>query len=277
MRPFILRTLLSAFTLFIFATGVSGATRPVVFGIFPYVSPAKLVQFHRPLKEWLERTLGRPVSLVSAPDFDTFVERTASGRYDYVLTAPHLGRLAQRRSGYQPVARTLHVVQGIYLARADSDIHTLDDLKNKTITMAARVSVIFQMSEHQLSTHGLRDGINITIRETSTHNNAMYAPLRGESDASVTGILLWNKLGQGHKAQLRVIGRTPKAPGFFLMANPRVPESDVSRVRDAIMKFHDTEAGASYFRTTGLKGFAPITNDMMQALDPYIRLYLDKQ
>ncbi len=277
MRLPLFRTALLAFTFFVCATGVSDASRPVVFGVFPYVSPAKLVQFHRPLKEWLESTLGRPVSLVSAPDFDTFIERTAAGRYDYILTAPHLGRLAQRRSGYQPIARTLHVVRGIYLARADSDIHSLDDLKNKTITMAARVSVIFQMAEHQLKQHGMRDGTNITIRETSTHNNAMYAPLRGESDASVTGILLWNKLGQGHKAQLRVIGTTPNAPGFFFMANPRIHESDIGRVREAIMQFHDTEEGAAYFRTTGLKGFAPITNDMLQALDPYIQFSLDKQ
>ncbi len=277
MRVFLFRTVLLALTFAVSATGVSGASAPVVFGIFPYVSPAKLVQFHRPLKEWLERILGRPVSLVSAPDFDTFVKRTAARRYDYILTAPHLGRLAQRRSGYQPIARTLHVVQGIYLARADSDIHSLADLKDKTITMAARVSIIFQMAEHQLKQHGLRDGIDITIRETSTHNNAMYAPLRGESDASVTGILLWSKLGQGHKAQLRVIGRTPEAPGFFFMANPGIPKGDVNRVREAVMQFHDTEAGATYFRTTGLKGFAPITNDMLQALDPYIQFFVHKQ
>lgn len=252
---------------------LASAAEPVRFAIFPYVSPGKLVQFHLPLKEHLERTLGRPVSLVSAPGFDSFVERTAAGRYDYVLTAPHLGRLAELRNGYQRVALTLHVVQGIFLARRDSGIESLVDLEHKTVTMAARVSVIFQMAEHQLNQLGLVDGVNLTIRETSTHNNAMYAPLRSESDASVTGILLWTKLGQEHKQRLRVIGATPEAPGFMLMANPRVPASELAKVRDSVLSFAGTEAGAQYFRTTGLRGFAPITDSTMESMDPYLKIF----
>ena len=268
------RSLLPTLLLFLLSgASIPAASEPVRFAIFPYVSPGKLVQFHLPLKEHLERTVGRPVSLVSAPDFDAFTQRTADGDYDYVLTAPHLARLAERRSGYQRVARTLHVVQGIFLARFDSNIHSLRDLEHKTVTMAARVSIIFQMAEHQFRELGLHDGVNFTIRETSTHNNAMYAPLRGESDASVTGILLWRKLGQAHKQQLRVIGKTPEAPGFMLMANPDVSAAEVDRVRTAVLGFGHTPAGEEYLRTTGLRGFAPITDEIMEPLDPYIRMF----
>ena len=259
--------------LWLFGAGVVSASESVRFAIFPYVSPGKLVQFHLPLKKHLEQSLGRPVSLVSAPDFDTFAQRTADGEYDYVLTAPHLARLAERRSGYQRVARTLHVVQGIFLARVDSNIDSLAELENKTVTMAARVSIIFQMAEHQLGALGLHDGVNLTIRETSTHNNAMYAPLRGESDASITGILLWRKLGQAHKQRLRVIGTTPEAPGFMLMANPDVSDDEVERVREAVLGFEQTPAGAEYLQFTGLRGFAPISDTMMQSLDPYIEIF----
>lgn len=252
---------------------LASAAEPVRFGIFPYVSPGKLVQFHLPLKQHLERTLGQPVGLVSAPDFEAFVERTAAGRYDYVLTAPHLGRLAELRSGYQRVARSLHVVQGIYLARDDSGIQSLADLEHHTVTMAARVSVIFQMAQHQLAQLGLQDGVNLTIRETTTHNNAMYAPLRGESDASVTGILLWTKLGHTHKQKLRVIGTTPEAPGFMLMANPRVSAAELDQVRRAVLGFADTPAGKEYFATTGLRGFAPIADATMESMDPYIKIF----
>lgn len=249
------------------------AQDPVRFGIFPYVSPGKLVQFHRPLKDYLERTLQRPVGLVSAPDFESFVQRTDAGEYDYILTAPHMGRLAEVRSGYQRIAHTLHVVQGIFLARADSGIHTLADLENKTVTMAARVSIIFQMAEYKLQQLGLKDGENLTIRETSTHNNAMYSPLRGESDASVTGILLWNKLGHTNKQQLRVIGTTPEIPGFMLMANAHVPAEEVARVRRAVLDFKNTQEGETYFRVTGLQGFTPIADETMESLDPYIKVF----
>ena len=67
---------------------------PLTLGVFPYVSPVQLAAFHAPLKDYLTKSLGRPVTLVTAPDFNSFVDRTRDGQYDIIFTAPHLGRLA---------------------------------------------------------------------------------------------------------------------------------------------------------------------------------------
>ena len=87
------------------------------------------------------------------------------------MTAPHLGRLAEKRDGYKRIAHTLHEVQGVYLTSKDSDIHNLEDLKGKLLTMVGRAAIITQMAEHQLRGLGLEDGKNITFRFTRTHNN----------------------------------------------------------------------------------------------------------
>ena len=246
------------------------------FGIFPYVTPVQMVKFHTPLHRLLEDTLGRQVALVSAPGFLAFVHRTQKQEYDYILTAPHLGRLAEVRDGYRPIARTLHEVQGVYLVRADSAIRTLQDLEGKTLTMVGREAIITQMVEHQLRGIGLVDGENLQINFTRTHNNAMYAPLRGESDASATGILLWRKIGQDDREQVRVIGETPIAPGFILMAADYVPDEEVERVRKAVFSFGATDAGKAYFSATGFGGFAEVLPGEMQSLDPYTTYFLDK-
>lgn len=44
-----------------------------------------------PLCQRIEKALGKRVILVSAPDFLSYVERTAKGEYDLVLTAAHMG------------------------------------------------------------------------------------------------------------------------------------------------------------------------------------------
>ena len=247
---------------------------PLILGVFPYVTPVQLVAFHTPLKDYLAKGLGRPVTLVTAPDFMSFVERTRDGQYDIVFTAPHLGRLAETRDGYKRVAQTSHNVQGYFLARKDSGINKIGDLKGKTVMMAQKVSIVYQMAEHTLRENGLVPGESVTIIETRTHNNAIHAPSRGEADASVTGMLLWHVLDDAQKAQLRVIGTTAEAPGFLVMAHPRVAARDIETIKKLLLDFHKVPGGESYFATNGFKKFQPVDDRAMKGLDPYIQIFL---
>jgi len=243
----------------------------LILGVFPYVSPAQLIAFHTPLKDHLAKSLQRPVTLVTAPDFDSFVERTHQGKYDIILTAPHLGRLAEIRDGYKRLAMTGHSVQAIFLTRKDSPIQKIEDLKGKSVMIAQRTSIIYQMAEELLREKGLVPGETVTIIETRTHNNAMHAPLRGEADASVTGTLLWRVLGDEQKDQMRVIGTTDEAPGFLMMANQRLPSQDVENIKNILLDYHGATGSESYFSTTGYKSFQKIDDTVMKKLDPYIR------
>ena len=242
----------------------------ISFGVFPYISAEKLVSFHTPLKILLSEALGQPVTLVSAPDFATFIKNTRGGEYDYILTAPHLARLAEVESDFQRVAFTLHRVQGVYLVHEDSGIERLQDLEGSTIMIAEKRSILYQMSKQQLREMGLEDGKNITIVETRTHNNAMWAPLRSETDAAVTGIRLFSRLDHENKDQLRVIDQTPSAPGLMIMAHSRQSSDEVTRVQNAVTSYADTPAGEKYFARTGSLGFGLITDAMMLGLDLYI-------
>lgn len=242
---------------------------PLVLGVFPYVSPVQLAQFHTPLKDFLARSLKRPVTLVTAPDFMSFVERTREGQYDIILTAPHLGRLAETRDGYQRVAQTGHTVQSIFLARKDSGIERIEDLKDKRVMIAQKVSLIYQMAEQLMRSKGLVPGESVTIIETRTHNNAMHAPLRGEVDASVTGTLLFKVLEDEQKKQLRVIGASQEAPGFMLMASKRVSAPDVAKIRGLLLDFHTAPDSEAYFATTGFGRFKLIDDRVMRSMDPY--------
>ena len=248
----------------------SRSQQPIVFGVFPYVSSEKLVNYHRPLKALISQTLGHPVTLVSAPDFATFIENTRRGNYDYILTAPHLARLAEVESGFRRIAYSLHDVLGVYLVRKDSKIENLNDLEGKSIMVAQRLSLLYQITERQLREIGLEDGVNLTILETGTHNNAMGAPLREEADAALIGIRVFSHLNRDQNNQLRVIGKTPSAPGLMLMAHSSEQDDDVARVRDAVTTYADSRAGERYFARTGSVGFGLIKDSLMRSLDSFI-------
>lgn len=243
----------------------------LVLGVFPYVSPAQLVAFHTPLKDHLAQSLQRQVSLVTAPDYESFVERTRQGQYDIILTAPHLGRLAETRDGYKRLAMTSHAVQGIFLTRKNSNIQKIEDLRGKSVMIAQRTSIIYQMAEQLLRDKGLVPGETVTIINTRTFNNAMHAPLRGEADASVTGNLLWQVLGDEQKDQMRVIGATEEAPGFLMMANKRLPKQDIEAIKNILLDYHNVTSREPYFSATGYKRFQQIDDKTMKKLDPYTR------
>lgn len=263
--------LMAALALNPFCAAASEKTS-LVLGVFPYVSPGQLAAFHTPLKEHLARSLQRPVTLVTAPDFQTFIERTRTGQYDIIITAPHLGRLAETRDGYQRLAQTGHAVQGLFLARKDSDIHRIEDLKGKSVMIAQKVSIIYQLAEQLLRQKGLVPGESVTIIETRTHNNAMHAPVRGEADASVTGTLLWRVLEDDQKSRMRVIGTTEELPGFLLMANKRLSAPDVARIKGLLLDFHQVPGSEPYFASTGYEKFKHIDDRVMQQMDPYTRI-----
>ena len=245
---------------------------PLTLGIFPYVSRGKLMELHTPLKLYLEQKLGRPIDMVTAPDFVEFMKRTQKGDYDLVFTAPHLGRLAETRDGYVRIVMTGHHVQSVFLARKDSGIHRIDDLKGKTIMIAQPISIVYQLSVHELARHGLEPGRDITIIDTRTHNNALYAPARRESDASATGIVLWRDAEPEIKNQLIEIGHTQEVPGFMMMGNKRLPPALIKRVQTALLNFNKLPESKAYFEETQFKRFEKIDDKTMKGLDPYVRV-----
>lgn len=258
-----------------FASPISAQTEsPLKLGIFPYVNPAQLVKFHSDFRGLLEEILERKVVMVTAPSFKEFIERTHNNAYDYIMTAPHLGRVAEVRDGYIPVAHTMHKVQGVYLVREDSGITELADLEGKVVTMVGPSAVITQMAEKQLSQLGLQNGKNINFRYTNTHNNAMYAPIRKESDASITGILLWEKMGQHKLNAVRVIDRTPQTIGFQIMAASRTSEADRLKIQNVLLAYHTTDAGKKYMSKTGFNYFDLVDEQEKRELDQYIKPFM---
>lgn len=272
-----LRVLLSAVLLFAVhipglpaETIAPGDPRALSFGVFPYVSATQLVRFHAPLRDYIAQVLGRPVTLVTAPDFATFVKRTRDGVYDIVLTAPHFGRLAERRDGYRRLARTNNEIYGVFLVPSDSAAQRIEDLRGKRVMMAQRLAVIYQIAEQELREKGLRAGRDVTLIETSTHNNAMSAPLRGDADAAVIPAAVWAALAAGNRDRLREIAHTRTVPGAMIMANRYLPEGECSKLRAALLAFPDTDAGKRYFAATGMRGFGAIPDSDMESLDPYL-------
>ena len=115
------------------ATAAETTTKPLEIGIIPNISTHALFAAYQPLRLYLEQQLGRPVILLTAPDFKTFYERTGKGDYDLAITPPHLARLAEIESGYVPLTTYQNGLDAILLVAKNSPIRAVAELRGKNI------------------------------------------------------------------------------------------------------------------------------------------------
>jgi phosphonate transport system substrate-binding protein len=251
---------------------VALATETVIFGVYPHVSAAQLSPRYFLLRDLVARTLGRPVTLVTATDNHSFTERVRQGEYDLILSAPHLARVAERRDGWQRIAQTGYRTEIVVLAKADSELHGLDDLRNHSLAIAPTDSFDYPIMSALLAKQGLSLGQEVKPVIAAGFSNMAYALGRGEADAGVTTRRQWAQATASQHSALREIFHSEPLPGLFVMAHPRLGKPAIQALKQALLSFHDSREGKLYFQRIEHVDFQAIGDDTMRALDPYTGL-----
>lgn len=168
------------------------------FGIFPYYDAATLVSLHKPLKDYLEKQTGVKAALRSSANFKSFKNRTADGKYDILMTAPHLGRIAQLNNGYQLIGFTGNKSHAVFAVRKDSRFNSAADLSNQTISLPPKAAIIHYLALKHLAEQGIKPD-QITINETKSHNNALMTVVNGTAPAAAFGKPTWDRYVLKHQ------------------------------------------------------------------------------
>lgn len=247
----------------------------IVFGVFPYLSPREMVEQFNPLRDYLSRELGEPVTLRSAPDYKAFAERMGQGEYGLVFAAPQLARLAETRDGYKPVAQTGSKIRIIAVARKDSAIGKLADLKGRAISIGARMSITHQVIQRELLKAGLVLDQDVQYLDTAYFSNVLQSVIRGYADAGATGTMLWDSAPAQEREALKVIFRQrDEIPGFILAVHPGLGETKRGKIQWALHRFKDSPEGTQFFRKNHQVDFRPVDEVTMKSLDPYTEMLL---
>ena len=247
------------------------AKKPLQFGLLPYLSTRRLFEVFVPLKVYLEKTLNRTVIMSTAPDFRTYIARARRGDYDLYFTAPHFAALAETESGYRRICRVTRELHGDVVVAKNGPIQHISDLRGKVMTTPDKLAIITMMGEHHLKIHGLTPGVDVTVRHTPSHNNAILAVVKGEADAAVAAAFVHENMPANVRAKLRLLSRTVTVPNIMFMANPKLPEAEYKKLRRAMLKFTASGPGKAFFEKTRFGNMTAITDRDMQRLAPFVR------
>lgn len=271
MRSFLsYRGWLLACLLAVFPLRLVAQETPLVVGILPTLSPRVLLSNYQPIRSYLEKTLRRPVEMVTAKDFSTFSKSTARGDYDIVVTAAHLARLAEVESGYLPLVTYKAPNRAMLLTSSKAPLHNIQNLRGHTVATLDRSALITSQTLIWLKEQGLQEPEDFKLIETSSHNSAAYSVLSGESTLAITSPGGWRMMPANIKDRLKLLTSLPPLPSMMWLAHRRLIK-EAPNLRSVFLDFSpDLPEGKQFFDATGYQGMREITPQEMKSLDPFI-------
>lgn len=240
-------------------------------GILPTLSTRTILATYQPLREYLQTRLKRPVILVTAPDYRAYIDRTQRREYRFLVTAPHFARLAQVDAGYVPMVRIQRELQGVVVARQDSPVQQIEDLRGRKLATPEDIAVVTMLGLRLLREHGLQPDKDVMLQTKPSFNSAMLAVQNNEVAAALTAPTAIKQMPEALRANLRIIAQTRIVPHNIVLAHPRVSRAEVEKMTRLLIEFKDDQKyGAPFFQNTGFHAFTRPTEQELRSIDPYV-------
>lgn len=260
-------TSLAALALAAVAAPLVAAGPPLRIGLAPFLSPSALLAAFRAVREHLERTLARPVEMLTEKDFRSLVEATRRGEYDLVMLPAHVARLALVDWRYEPVVATIDSLDVLVLVKEGGPIRVAADLKGQRAGMLDALSLTATVGARWLQDQGL--GADVSVLAMPSINSALFALDRGEVAMVVAGTTQLAMLPASTPRTERVLATIRDIPGPIYVARPGLPADELARIRAAMVAFKpDTRQPA----TAPNSVLHPVVGAELAALDPFVAI-----
>ena len=244
-----------------------GETKPLRIGLLPTLSPRVLLNNYAPLRQYLEEQLQQPVQMWTATDFRAFHEQTMAGEYDFVVTAAHFARLAQREAGWLPLATYKTANRAILIMSDKHPISSVEEMRGKVITSIDPLALVVTQSVQWLAEKGLRQGRDYRFADAPSFNTAAYAVQQQEAILAIISPSAYKQLPEPLKGEMHVFQTLPEVPALIWMAPPK-GRVEPARLKSVLLNFTpDTPQGRQFFETTGYAGMRTVSDEQMQSLD----------
>lgn len=224
----------------------------ISIGIVPQQNASKLAIIWRPILAHLTRQTGWKFQFKTAPSIPVFEQRVAEGRYDIAYMNPYHYTEFSKSPGYKAFAKAKNrSIRGIVVVRKDSEIYQLKDLDQQTIAFpapAAFAATVLPRAKFAA------EGIGITTRYVSSHDSVYLAVARGIYPGGGGVIRTLNAASPEARDQLKVLWTSPPYTSHPLAAHPRLSDTQIEKILDALVELENTEEGRLWLKALGWTG-----------------------
>ena len=217
------------------------AAETYVFGVHPYKNPAELATIFKPMISLLEAETGVKISFRSAKDYESFNQSILKGEIDIFFMGPSIYAelYAQHPDKVRLVATALDkgkpTFKGVIVAKKDSAINSLADLKGKKFAFGDRDSTLScYIPAAMLMDAGVFDSLKYDF--TGKHDNVAQSVLQGGHDAGGLKPDVAEKyMGQG----LKIIAESAPVYEHVIGVGSKVDDATMAKIQKALLQVKD--------------------------------------
>lgn len=230
------------------------------FVLIPGEDTEKSVQLRDEMASDLSATIGVPVNVYRASDYNAAVEALRTGSAQMALLGPFSYVTAVDRSGAECICVSAtdgeKGYRSYFIARSDSGIDSLDDLEGKTFAFADAAStsgnvvpcneILNMFPDKGLTFDDLHaDGKFFKSSTYSgSHANSIQAVVQGNVDAAaVSSNTYENQIEKGNveEGELTVFYESPVIPGSPIAIKEDLPQELKDMVKEFLINYDDEE------------------------------------
>lgn len=234
-------------------------------GVAPHTSARIILDMYQPLRLHLEKALGIPVTIVTAPNFDQFALRGLDQAFDIAITTGHQARLLQADAGYIPLLTYKADFRAVALVLANGPYHTVMSLKDKKALGLSPTSQVTIWGQHWLEENGLKD---VSVKYVSASDSVAHLLVAGEVAVGFTSLANFQKLSPDLQGKLHILARSKSMAGRVYLLNKRRAAMQKA-VEAALWDFAGSDAGKGYFTANKLEGYRLLHSNELKSMDRY--------
>jgi phosphonate transport system substrate-binding protein len=226
------------------------ASAEIKLGVLPRLSPQELMTMFGPLAEYLSKETGEKVTLVIPKDFEAYKAAVKAGQVDLGFSNPIIYVQLKKETALEPLALSAEPkagarFRGIIIARKDSGIEKVQDLKGKKLIFVDKDSAggyIFQMLA--LSKAGLNVEKDFTtLPFAKKHDNVVMAVFNKTADAGGIREDDLDKLkDKVDLTQIKIVAYTDYFPNWPVYATSKLDKGAAAKVKAALLKLKKGDA-----------------------------------
>lgn len=235
-------------------------------GVAPHTSARVILEMYQPLRLHLEKALGIPVAVETAPDFTEFGRRALKQEYDIAVTTGHQARIYQVDGDYLPLVTYKAEFKAIALVAKNSRYRKPADLKGSTVLGLSPSSLVTLWGIHWLKTNDLSNVT--TVKYVSAADSVSQQVLAGDASLAFTSLANFQKLPAEQQAALSIMAESEPMAGRVYLLNKR-HSNQLSKIEQALNTFANSPEGKNYFAQTKLEGYRKLRPRELDAMEPY--------
>ena len=281
-----MKKLLTFLAAALFAGGVHAANpdpETLKVALLPDENAGTIIKNNRPLKDYLERTLGKKIELIVTTDYSSMIEAMRHGRLDLAYFGPLSYVLARQKSDIEPFAALKAngstTYQSVVIANSAAGVNRIEDIRGKNVAYGDKASTSSHLIPKSVfAENGLNAGRDYKEHFVGSHDAVAMAVQNGHAQAGGLSRPIFESLVERKiidTKKVKVLEYSKPFPQYpWTMRSNLKPELK-AKIRTAFLDLKDP-AVLKPFKAEGFDAIGDGHYDVVRNLGPLLKIDLAK-